>query len=164
MKKNFILLILISLAFQLYAIRYTLYPVYAQEEQAIYTRNQVVMPKEAIKKEGDDFLKKLLGIFLRGIFFITPGNTRKMVAQSESTQQSIVPEELKPQSEDKNPLTWAKNQLTGFLGGSSGFYGVDMPGDVQSSDIKQSEKMFEQANFPEGINPVTGNNAQAVPK
>jgi len=125
------------------------------EEQAIYNLNKTLLPESALqdKPEEQNIFQKIISFIWQGpLFFLrAPGNRLKMFAQSESIQSAEVPGELKPQE-----ATAPAQQVQGFLGGSGGFYGVILPIESQSNSIQDSERNFERANFPEGINPITG--------
>lgn len=126
------------------------------EEQAVYSLNQGTLPKEVIP-EGpaeQSLFDKLISIpgKLFG-FFQAPLNRPKVFAQAETLQQANIPEALKPTEE--SPLM---DRLKGFLGGSTGFYSLTLPSfsKTPESPIQVSEKLYEKANFPDGINPITG--------
>lgn len=150
-------------------------------EQAMEHLNQGLLPTEAILTEpsttSESFLTSIIQTFQK--LFHSP---LKFFAHSESIHQAYLPKELKPeyqeaknQSQNKQiqgiAITSPLEALKGLLGGSTGFYGVDLPKEVQEEDIQPediqpeeniiqliqpSEKAFEKAYFPEGINPVTG--------
>lgn len=161
MKKllNFSLLFVVF--FVLPTTNHQLMTIYGQtpEEQAIYNLNQGLLPKEVIKEkpsEDQNILQKILSALSNLVspllFIFQPQNPPKVYSQSESIQQAEVPIELKPQ--DENPV----DRLKEFLGGSLGFYGVSLPdiSGINKEGIQESERLYEKANFPEGIRPVTG--------
>lgn len=124
-----------------------------REETAVYNFNQGLIPKEVIREapeeKSGDFLSQLLA-GITSLFSSFISNSSKLFAQSETINKASVPQEVHPPS--NNPLDLIK----GFLGGSGGVYGVSLPKEVQSGDIKGSEAAYEKANFPEGIKPITG--------
>ena len=152
---NFKFLILIICS--LYAIYFILYipPTFAaSEEQAIYNLNNSIFPDEVkAKQEPTDILtgiKNFFGNLFNGIFKIQPSNPEKTYTQSGNLQQATIPDEYR----EIKPNDLISN-IKQFLGGSTGFYGQELPPELQNGNVWQFEKNYEQVNFPEGINPIT---------
>ncbi len=139
-------------------------PTMGPEEKAVYKLNQGLLPEQLAKEQQPpvtepdilkrffDNLGKLIGGIFSGLFFNTIIDNPKMYVQSGNVDQSSVPGELVPKTDN------VTQNIQDFLGKSTGIYGANLPKEVQGSDIKESERGFEQANFPAGINPITGNN------
>lgn len=101
-----------------------------------------------------NLITKLVGLIQNWVsglqlFIQTPIHKEELFGNSGSAQGAYLPPELKP-----NPNSSPTDQLKQDLGGSSGVYGANLP---QFGDgIGESEKNYEQANFPPGIHPITG--------
>lgn len=164
-----------SLFFALFFVSCILYflphPVNAaqtREEQAISSFKQGNLPAEiqdTLKEEDRGFLSGLFSTWkkltepLTNIFNKPPEQPEVMLPQSENLHQSTFPEQLKPEQEKGSliPLDWLGSQFTGLLGGSTGLYGADLPKfETPIEKVSDYEESYEKANFPEGINPVTG--------
>ncbi len=158
------LLALLSFNFLLLTSVYAQTPCPNPEECAIYNLNQNRLPEGAIPTPPPstdtsnpiaNFLSKITSLVsskLGELFYHQPGDKSKTFLESGSVQQSELPPELKP-----NPSVSAEAQLKGNLGGSSGYYGAELPQvEPDQNGVGVSEKFYEQANFPVGIHPVTG--------
>lgn len=133
------------------------------EEQAVFNLNQGILPNEAsgnFNKEEEGlfkiFLKKLSswGQGIRRLFRQEPNYPGTLLMQSGGLHQSQLPPELVPKEEE------LLDKLKGFLGGSTGFYGVNLPDFSKELDEKEPYvtsygEFYEQANFPEGVKPIT---------
>jgi hypothetical protein len=127
------------------------------EEQAVYNLNTQlppgVIPSEPKATDNNPLfnlinsIKNWAGNLL---FFNQPFHPVKVFQQSGSIHQAELPDELKP-----NPSSNPTDQLKESLSSQSGVYGVTLP-DLGQKGIGQSEKNYEQANFPSGVNPITG--------
>lgn len=118
-----------------------------RSEQALDSLNLGLLPKEAIKdKPEDQSLWNQIASALAQLF----SNPLKAFARAENLQQSSIPLEIETKAGSP------PNQLDEFLGGSKGFFGVSLPEDVQNTSWTEAEKSYEQANFPEGVRPITG--------
>lgn len=125
------------------------------DEQAVYNLNQNLLAPEAIKDIPAD--QSLLGKITSTVtsFFSKVSqifNPQKLFAQSESIHQVQTPSEA--QSKETNPA----NIFESFLGGKTGVYSISLPEGIgkTSDKIIDKEKQFQQANFPPGISPITG--------
>lgn len=133
----------------------SLTPTPSSEERAVYNMNQGLLP-EQLAKEQEPELNILQNLFkgiqnlFSGLFLFNINNKPKMYTQSANLDKSTVPQELLPKTDNFN------QNMTDYLSGSTGTYGINLPQDIQSSKISDSEKTYEKANFPEGINPITG--------
>jgi len=139
------------------------------EVEAIDNLSRGLIPEEVIDKEVDKDVfqqvqgwgQNLLTVF-NNLFSVQPKEANKTYGQAKSLHQSIVPEELKPEPEGVDVITRIGSMVSGFLGGSTGFYGVTLPkfSDQSSSQVKiniqDTEKDYEKSYFPEGVCPVTG--------
>ncbi|MBI4040138.1 hypothetical protein HY389_02180 [Candidatus Daviesbacteria bacterium] len=127
----------------------------SNEEMAVYHLGQGLLPTEVDKAQKDkNLLDQIISLltnnFLTQIFFHPPQDKGKFYTQSEKINQASVPNEVKPQ--DNNFL----NNLQGFLGKNTGVYGLNFPDFSQPIEVvKGFEKQYEQANFPDGVNPIT---------
>lgn len=148
------LILIIFFLYTLYPISYTHPAFAASEEQAIYNLNNGIFPDEVkAKQEPTDILtviRNFIGNLFNGIFKIQPSNTEKTFSQSDNLQQATIPDKYREIKKNDLPST-----LKQFLGGSTGFYGEELPTELQTTDVGQSEKNYEQVNFPQGINPIT---------
>lgn len=123
-------------------------------EQAVYNLNQGLNPSElaSVTRPKDEniftSLGNLLASAINSLLGFSIFNVPKYYAQSETIHGSYLPEEVATSSSS------SANQLKGFLGGSTGFYGATLP-DLGASDIKQSEELYQQAYFPEEVKPIT---------
>lgn len=137
------------------------------EEDAVYDLNQGLKPpgtNPEVPEDTDIFrtiFQRIEVIFSTLFWWTEFHDKQKLSAQSEAIQQSEVPPELKP--DGSNPEV----NIKVHLGGSAGTYGNSLPdfdptqGDCgvenpQEEIIKFSECMYEQANFPPGVHPITG--------
>lgn len=130
------------------------------DEQAVYNLNQNLLAPEAVKDTPVE--QNLIGEITSSIgSFISQSLTKlssisfngpKFFAQSQSINQAQIPTEVQPQS--PNIL----EKLKGFLGGRTGVYSVSLPDTVgkSSDNVGEREKQFQQANFPPGVSPITG--------
>lgn len=141
----------------------------SQDEQAMNNLNQGLLPKEAIRttpSTSQSLWDSIIGSFKSMFKF-----PLEFLAKSESVHQAYLPEEIRPEYKEKETQIKQKpgevqiqgittsgplETLTSLLGGSTGFYGVTLPKEVQGLDIQGSEGAFEKAYFPEGIRPITG--------
>lgn len=142
-------------------------PSQTREEHAISNFKQGNLPaeiQETLKEEDKGFLSNIFNTWnkltgaLINVFNKKPDQPEIMLGRSENLHQSNFPEELKPkQDKGVNPLDWLGNQFQGLLGGSTGFYGADLPKFEEPLEkVSDYEKSYEKSNFPEGINPITG--------
>lgn len=133
-------------------------------EQAVSGLNRGLMdPKVFASPQSNSFfdvLKSWLGLLNPANFF----------AQSQNLQTSFLPEEANTSVQlSQNNDTQGQNVLgitdaitnpiqaiNNILGGSKGFFGVNLPSDIQGQAATSSAKSYEQANFPEGVQPITG--------
>lgn len=68
--------------------------------------------------------------------------------RSEAIHKAYTPQELKPAT-GLNPL----EQVGGFLGGSTGFFGLGLPKEVLKEEgVEASEELYRQAHFPQEAN------------
>jgi hypothetical protein len=142
-----------------------------KEEQAVYNFNQALIPTQAVKQpekdEGDLFknaIKGLLGflnnLFSKQLFYERIKDGPKLYAQSDTISQSSLPDQVRP-----DPAT-NQNQLlpneAGYLGRNDnangndvGFYRSGIPSldsdCFKNQDVKNCEKLYNQANYPAGI-------------
>ncbi|MDO8570208.1 MAG: hypothetical protein Q7R97_01325 [Candidatus Daviesbacteria bacterium] len=127
----------------------------SSEEKAVYTLNQGLLPRQLAEEQEpqlnifQNIFKGIQNLF-GGLFLFNIVNKPKMYTQSADLDKSTVPPELLPKTDNYN------QNMTDYLGGSAGVYGVNLPAPIQDSKIPKSEESYEKANFPEGINPVTG--------
>lgn len=106
---------------------------------------------EVVDKNVFQNILDFLGNIAGGLFFFAqPTKPEKAFARSEFLQQGNVPPELKSAEGD------AKEQLKDNLGGNAGFYGLTTPKEISQEGVGDSECLYEQSRFPEGVNPVTG--------
>lgn len=144
------------------------------EEQAIYDLNNGSLPKEAVitttdKQEG--FITQASNFVIGPILYIVngvsgiaglgslfqkpPSKPVQLISQSGSIHKSDLPAELTPPEN-----AGIVDKVKGFLGNSTGFYPVDLPDFLKSTglgpEITKRERAYEQANFPEGVHPITG--------
>lgn len=121
----------------------------ASYEPAIYNQTKSLLPKEVIPNPSPSNLFDSLRNFFTNLV-----NPQKFFLQSQSLHQAYLPQEVK---ENSSPVTTSVlNKINNLLGGSTGYYDVTLPKEIQGGDATSSGKAFEQANFPKGINPVTG--------
>ncbi|QQG43760.1 MAG: hypothetical protein HYW45_01925 [Candidatus Daviesbacteria bacterium] len=151
----------ITIIFLLFTVGYLLLatPIQAitinSEEQAVYNLNQNLLAPEAVKDKlpNQDLVSQILsGI---GNFFselVSKAgqtlNIEKFFVQSETIQQTQTPPDVKLQG---TPI----EQLKSFLRGPTGVYGTDLPTLPGVEKVKDYEETYQQANFPEGVKPVT---------
>lgn len=162
MKKGYRLItsILISLFFLLSTTTYNLQPIYAispgTEEVGVYNQNFLLPNPVAtastpanpnIFQQFFDSLGNLLGNLFSGQFFQPISDPLKMFAQTENLHQSYLPEELKPS--EGTPTSQIQTLIQDN-------YNKDMPKEVRGENIQDSEKYYEEAHFPPGIHPLTG--------
>jgi hypothetical protein len=172
---NFQLVAFILVAFlSLYPIPYTLYPVYGQnpEENAIYNECAATTPKELCPEsatnqqnknplfEALNSLKSNLGGLI-GLISPNINNPTKYYQQSKSTNQARIPGDLSKNPQPTKDVLGVQedvvNNLKGFLGGSSGFFGATLPKlDSLGNEIKDYECLYQKASYPKGVAPVTG--------
>lgn len=138
-------------------------PTMGPEEKAVYNMNQGLLPEGLVQVQGppvtetnifQQFLRNISSLF-SGLFFGVINNKPKMYSQSDNLDGSSIPGELLPAG------TVLNDNMKDYLGGDTGVYGVNLPTEMQQinptgAPIGQAEKAFEKANFPEGINPITG--------
>lgn len=128
------------------------------DEQAVYNLNQNLIAPEAIKDQPSEpsLINKItsgIGDFFEQLLTKLPIiNGLKLFAQSETIHQAQIP------AEAQLPSVSAIDKLKGFLGGKTGVYSVSLPEGIgkTSDKIIDKEKQFQQANFPDGISPITG--------
>ncbi len=115
------------------------------EEPALGNLSKSLLPKEVLVETKDDqsFFEKLKGFFKK-----IWSNPLRVFTRSKAVHQATVPSELAPEG--------SSDPISGFLGGSQGFYGVNLPKEVGGDNLEESEQSFEKANFPEEIKPITG--------
>ena len=143
-------------------------PSQTREEQSISNFKQGLLPEELRSEKRlqeqsaldqvFNALKNIPGFFLK-IFKEEPLKKGTFLAESEDMHQSSFPPEIKPKSEDNHlfDFNWLGDQFKGLLGSFAGLYGADLPKfDKSLEKVSDYEKGYEQANFPEGINPITG--------
>lgn len=137
-------------------------PKQSTSEKAVDLFNNSLLVKEIVPNPPNDSIFDVLKRFVTNLL-----NPKKFYEQSELLHNSYLPKEIK--SSDDNPNTESKkvlgikedieNRFKGFLGGSTGFYGVSLPdfsNEVkEAQSIGEYEKLYEQAHFPPRINPVT---------
>lgn len=159
------LLVVFLIYVLLYPLPFTLYPVYADEpkisseEQSVYNLNSALLPNELAQVEKppeQNILQRLLtslaNIF-SSLFKVGPADRTKLYSQSENIHQANLPQELGPKNDS------LVEKVKGFLGTSTGFYGVDLPETADKpagNPVEQYEKLYEQANFPDEVRPITG--------
>lgn len=140
-------------------------PTVGPEEKAVYNLSQGTLPEGLVKEsvpENKNILEqffnnagKLLSNIFGGLFFGFIVDSQKMYTQSDNINQAGVPQKLVPQKGNVG------TNIQEYLGGSTGVYSVKLPKEIQQinpagAPIGQAEKAFERANFPEGVNPITG--------
>lgn len=126
------------------------------EEKAVNVLKTGLLPKIITDEpEEQSLLEKIQN-------FLNPGNLLGFLINPSL----IFPERFYSQSDSLSTATIAKqvieedndflDNLKGFLGGSTGVYGVNLPKIEGVEDtIKGSEVMYEKSYFPEGIKPIT---------
>lgn len=128
---------------------------YAQssEESSVNKFNHGLFPAQVAEEKRDEGVFEELKQLLGQLFFNTISKIGTFYPQTENLSQSEVPPEVKPKSTDS-----LFENLWGFLGKSFGFYAVNLPSSIAtpSTNVRDAEKFYEDANFPENINPVTG--------
>jgi len=139
------------------------------EQQAVFNMSWGVLPQELAQKQQppeqnifQQFFNSagyLISGLFNSLFYGKITDPPKIYVQSDNLDQSTVPQELLPTGED------VIGNIQKYLGGNVGIYGVDLPSEIQrqvnptaGAPIGQAEKAYEQANFPEGINPITESN------
>lgn len=118
------------------------------EEAAIYNLNRGLIPKEIIQQSS----KKEIGFFSGLLEFLNKFiSLPRFFGESENLQQTALPLEFKEPDNTKE-----EDKIKGFLGGSTGFYGSTLPKfeSVQDNDIRKSEQLYQQSNFPKEIEPL----------
>lgn len=176
MKKRLLFTLSLFLVFQLYPNPYTLHPIHAasttspsqtREEQAVSNFNQGTLPSEVStakpKEEETNLFSQALATiknpfaFFTQIFRNDPKQKETFLVESENVHQSTFPEEVKPKPQQPGTSSWLEGLFKGFLGGSTGLYGADLPEFKEPlGKVSEYEEGYEKANFPEGINPITG--------
>lgn len=144
------------------------------EEQAIYDLNNSSLPKDAVVTTTDEqegLLTKASNFVLGPILYVVNGASSvvglgqlfksppkkpvQLITQSGSIHRSDLPAELAPPEN-----AGIVDKVKGYLGNTAGFYPVDLPeflkGNTSEHAITDREKAYEQANFPEGVHPITG--------
>lgn len=120
------------------------------EEKAVENRANWTIPKTATTKPTNNQLRGFQQIIAELFNKITRFfNLPKFFGESGSIHQATTPSELKPTGS-------IPNQLEDFLGGSTGAFGAELPKELQSDNPETSIQRIEQATFPEGIAPATG--------
>lgn len=132
------------------------------EEQAVSNLNQGLLPQTIIP---DPLPSTDSGFLSDAASFLTQLlNPFKFLAQSTTIHTAYLPNEIIDKKTDEvaqadsNVLGIKEgfsNLINKFLGGQTGYYGTGLPDFVKDKDLQESEKLYEKANFPEGINPIT---------
>ncbi len=133
-----------------------------REEWAVSQFKESTLPKEVkdgISDENRGLIQgilKTLSASLRAIFNNPPQEPATLLGQSDNLHQANLPGELKPKSEGFS-VGGIINQFQGLLGTSTGFYGSDLPKfKTPIEKVSDFEETYEKVNFPEGIDPITG--------
>jgi hypothetical protein len=138
------------------------------EEAAVYNECDATSPKEFCNdvKKDDSFITQIVNAIkgkLNGLFFFLPKDEAQTFVEAEVNRNARI---QLPSDQETNSSTNAQgvedqlSQLKGFLSGPTSFYGAMLPKLEGESDIKASECLYEKANFPDGINPITNQNCQ----
>lgn len=125
------------------------------DENAVCKLNQGLLPNEVVSdiKPEDKNIFEQLKDKLFGLLGFNPRFPEWLAPRGITQQQSEIPSELKPNSDPEK-------QIPDSLGSQEavGVYDNSLPEDVNTSskDTSDFEKSYEKANFPDGVNPVTG--------
>lgn len=127
----------------------------SSDEQAVYNLNKGLNPGEIAgvsKPASENIFNSLLNIAaktINSLLGFQVFDVPRYYVQSEAIHGAYLPEEVATSS--SNPT----NQLKGFLGGSTGFYGATLPDLGQINNIQESEELYQQSYFPEEVKPIT---------
>ncbi len=132
------------------------------EEQAVYNIDNGQFPESidqgALPPQTQQNIFSGIGNLIGGFFssigaLFSPNHPDQLVVQSSKSSQVIVPDQIKQQVDQKP----ADERTKSYFGNSTGVYGAQMP-DIQNqqNNVGAYEQTYEQANFPDGIHPITG--------
>ncbi len=128
------------------------------DEIALERKNQGLLPPEIssqIKPKDESLFSKIGDLFKQifSIFGFTPASKETFSANAEIQKQTEIPSEIQSSSES-NIL----EQTSQNLGEDAGIYSVAVPKEINqgSENTQDFEKTYQNANFPEGITPITG--------
>lgn len=130
------------------------------DEQAVRLLNNSLLIDQVagnIKEEDKNIFTpikdKVTGLIksLSNLLGFNPASPETLLPRASLQQQSKIPPQLEPKK-DLNPIEKIKN----LLGGNASVYGATLPSFEQTNKKADDwEKSYQQANFPDGINPIT---------
>lgn len=129
------------------------------EEQAVYNIDSGQLPILVDQTPPDTSSNIFSGIAgaIGSLFssigaLFNPTHPDQLVNQSSKSTQVIVPDQIKQEIDQKNP----DDRTKAYFGKSTGVYGAQLP-DIQDQKdtVGDYEQTYEQANFPDGVHPIT---------